>query len=82
LANIGSQCLPVPPGVFWEQIIERSIKENKSLGSSKQKQHTTAGPGAKIETTTDKLEPEEIMMVEVAWMQTKHYPKMWERHKE
>jgi ribonuclease HI len=29
LANIGSQCLPVPPGVFWEEIIEWSIKENK-----------------------------------------------------
>jgi ribonuclease HI len=26
LANIGSQCLPIPPGVFWEEIIERSIK--------------------------------------------------------
>jgi ribonuclease HI len=26
LANIRSQCLPIPPGVFWEEIIERSIK--------------------------------------------------------
>jgi hypothetical protein len=34
LANIGSQCLPIPPGVFWEEIIERSIKNNKT---SKQK---------------------------------------------
>jgi ribonuclease HI len=31
LANIGSQCLPIPPGVFWEEIIERSIKGSKSL---------------------------------------------------
>jgi ribonuclease HI len=30
LANIGSQCLPVPQGVFWEEIIERSIKSTKS----------------------------------------------------
>jgi hypothetical protein len=29
LANIRSQCLPVPPGVFWEEIIERSIKGGK-----------------------------------------------------
>jgi ribonuclease HI len=36
LANIGSQCLPVPPGVSWEEIIERSIKENKTSCSSKQ----------------------------------------------
>jgi ribonuclease HI len=26
LENIGSQCLLVPPGVFWEEIVERSIK--------------------------------------------------------
>jgi ribonuclease HI len=30
LANIRSQCLPVPSGVFWEEIIERSIKNNKT----------------------------------------------------
>jgi ribonuclease HI len=36
LANIGSQCLPVPPRVFWEEIIERSIKESKNSTSSKQ----------------------------------------------
>jgi hypothetical protein len=30
LANIGSQCLPIPPGVFWEEIIERSIQITKS----------------------------------------------------
>jgi hypothetical protein len=29
LANIGSQCLPIPQGVFWEEIIERSIKSSK-----------------------------------------------------
>jgi hypothetical protein len=28
LANIGSQCLPVPQGVFWEEIIERSTRVN------------------------------------------------------
>jgi hypothetical protein len=31
LENIGSQCLPVPPGVFWEEIIERLIKESKKF---------------------------------------------------
>jgi ribonuclease HI len=29
LANIGSQCLLVPQGVFWEEIVERSIKGTK-----------------------------------------------------
>jgi ribonuclease HI len=37
LANIGSQCLPIPPGVFWEEIIKRSIKHNKTS--------TTGEPG-------------------------------------
>jgi hypothetical protein len=39
------------------------------LGSNKQKQHTTAGSGADKEATEDTLESEEIMMVEVTWMQ-------------
>jgi ribonuclease HI len=30
LANIRSQCLPIPQGVFWEEIIERSIKSSKT----------------------------------------------------
>jgi hypothetical protein len=69
LANIGSQCLLVPPGVFWEEIIERSIRENNTSGSSKQKQHTTAGLGANKEAAKDTTEPGEIMMVEVTWIQ-------------
>jgi ribonuclease HI len=36
LANIGSQCLLVPQGVFWEEIIERSIKSNKVLTTGEQ----------------------------------------------
>jgi hypothetical protein len=50
LANIGSQCLPVPSGVFWEKIVERSIKSIKSST-------TAAGSGAAPE-------PEEVMMIE------------------
>jgi hypothetical protein len=36
LANIGSQCLPIPQGVFWEEIIERSIKNNKTSTTDEQ----------------------------------------------
>jgi ribonuclease HI len=43
LANIGSQCLPVPQGVFWEEIIERSIKKSKTSTTEGQ----TTGSGAK-----------------------------------
>jgi hypothetical protein len=69
LANIGSQCLPVPPGVFWKGIMESSIKENKTSRTSKQGKHTIADSGASKETTVSTIEPEDVMMVEVTWMQ-------------
>jgi ribonuclease HI len=68
LANMGSQCLPVPPGVFWEEIIERSIKGNKNLGLEEPSQHATAGSGASKPGTENMTEPEEVMMVKVTWM--------------
>jgi hypothetical protein len=45
----------VPSGVFWEEIVERSIKSGKTST-------TTAGSGATSE-------PEEVMMIEEPWMQ-------------
>jgi hypothetical protein len=59
LANIGSQCQ-----------VERSIKEDKTLSSSKQSQNATAGSGADKEVIESTTEPEEVMMVEVTWMQS------------
>jgi ribonuclease HI len=69
LANIGFQCLPVPPGVFWEEIIERLIKGGKTLSSREPNQHTTAGSGASKSGTESTAEPEEVMMIEETWMQ-------------
>jgi hypothetical protein len=65
-ANIGSQCLPVPQGVFWEKIIERSIKSNKTLIAEEQGQHLATGSGA---SNRGIAEPEEVMMIEETWMQ-------------
>jgi hypothetical protein len=65
LANIGSQHLPVPPEVFWEEIMERSIKQNKTLSTSKQGKHTTVDSGARKEAAESTTEPEDVMMVEV-----------------
>jgi hypothetical protein len=62
LANIGSQCLPIPQGVFWEEIIERSIKNSKTSTTEGQ----TTGSGAE---KTSAAEPEEVMMIEETWMQ-------------
>jgi ribonuclease HI len=62
LANIGSQCLPVPSGVFWEEIVERLIKSVKSST-------TAAGSGAGTKRDESTPEPEEVMMIEETWMQ-------------
>jgi hypothetical protein len=62
LANIGSQCLPVPQGVFWEEIMERSIKNSKNSTTEGQPTGSRAGK-------TSIAEPEEVMMIEETWMQ-------------
>jgi hypothetical protein len=69
LANIGSQCLPIPPGVFWEEIIERLIKGSKSSTSGEPSQHPVIGSGAGKLGTESIAEPEGVMMIEETWMQ-------------
>jgi hypothetical protein len=66
LANIGSQCLPMPQGVFWEEIVERSIKSTKVSTTGEQAQHQATGLGAGSSGTA---ELEEVMMIEETWMQ-------------
>jgi hypothetical protein len=66
LANIGSQCLPVLQGVFWEEIIERSIKSNETSTTEEQGQHQATCSGAGKTSTS---EPEEVMMIEETWIQ-------------
>jgi ribonuclease HI len=66
LANIGSQCLPIPQGVVWEEIIERSIKSSKVSTTGEQVQNQTNGSGADNRGTT---ETKEVMMIEETWMQ-------------
>jgi hypothetical protein len=64
LANIGSQCLPIPLGVVWEEIIERSIKHNKTLTTGEPGQHPTTGSGAGKPGIGSTAEPGEVMMIE------------------
>jgi hypothetical protein len=67
LTNIGSQCLPIPIGVFWEEISERSIKTGNPSGPKKTKEKLIAGSGA--ETTPgdqdDAPEPKDVIMIKV-----------------
>jgi hypothetical protein len=64
LANIGSQCLPIPPAVFWEEIVERSIKHSKTLTTGDPNQQPTTGSGAGKPGIEGTVEPKEVMMVE------------------
>jgi hypothetical protein len=69
LANIGSQCLPIPPGDFWEEIIERLIKSSKSSTPGEPSRHPTTGSRAGKPGTGSTTEPEEVMMIKETWMQ-------------
>jgi hypothetical protein len=53
--------LPVPPGVFWEEIIERSIKGSKTSSPGE-------GSGASKSGTKSTVEPEEVMIIEETWI--------------
>jgi hypothetical protein len=73
LANIRSRCLPIPPGVFFKEIFERSIKikpvTDPALATRSRAQQGSTTPSAGTEdppkdTTT-------IMLVEAVW--TKPY---------
>jgi hypothetical protein len=66
LANIGSQCLPVPSGVFWDEIVERSIHGAKPLDTRNQKLQPAEDSRA---DEGNNAEPKEVMTVEVTWMQ-------------
>ncbi|KAK1664075.1 hypothetical protein QYE76_052234 [Lolium multiflorum] len=65
LANIGSQCLAIPPGVFWEEISERSTKPAKTKKEKKEKTSTVTKGTAEEEEEEQEL----VMMVQVPWMQ-------------
>jgi hypothetical protein len=73
LENIRSQCLPIPPGVFWEEISERSTKPKKAPKQSKKKDMLGKGSGAPMELDADisgdEGEPHEVMVITVLWMQ-------------
>jgi hypothetical protein len=64
LANIGSQCLSIPPGVFWEEIVERSLKGSKTSSPGEPSQHVTTGSGASNPGTENTTESEGVMMIE------------------
>jgi hypothetical protein len=73
LANIGSRCLPIPPGVFFEEIFERSVKIKPVVDpalatcSGAKNQDLTPAAGTKDSSK----ETATVMLVEAVW--TKPY---------
>jgi hypothetical protein len=63
LANIGSTRVPIPPGVFLEQINQRSIKAPHS-GAAPETASATA-PAAS--STPSPMEPAEVLLIEATW---------------
>jgi hypothetical protein len=59
LTDIGSRCLPIPIGVLWKETSERSVKTSKPSGHQRTKE----------KSKDDAPEPEDVMMIEVTWMQ-------------
>jgi hypothetical protein len=73
LANIGSKCLPIPPGVFFEEIFERSIKikptVDLALATRSGANHSSPAPAAGANDSSK--ETATVMLVEAVW--TKPY---------
>jgi hypothetical protein len=73
LANIGSKCLLIPPGVFFEEILERSIKIklviDPALATRSRAKQSGPTPAAGTEDLSK--ETAKVMLVEAVW--TKPY---------
>jgi hypothetical protein len=74
LANIGSKCLPIPPGVFFEEIFERSIKIKPATINLVLATRSGAGPPKDAPAAEQEdlaKQTAQVMLVEVVW--TKPY---------
>jgi hypothetical protein len=73
LAIIGSKCLPIPPGIFFEEIFERSVKIklviDPALATRSGAKHLIPTPAAGTEDMSK--ETATVMLVEAVW--TKPY---------
>jgi hypothetical protein len=74
LANIGSKCLPIPPGVFFEEIFERSIKVKPAAVDPALATRPGAGRSEDAPSAEKEVLPKQtakVMLVEAVW--TKPY---------
>jgi ribonuclease HI len=73
LANIGSKCLPIPPGVFFEEIFERSVKIKPATDPALATRSGAKQTNPTLATGIEDLSKEAttIMLIEAVW--TKPY---------
>jgi hypothetical protein len=73
LANISSKCLPIPPGVFFEEILERSVKIKPiiDLALATCSGAKQIGPTPAAGTEDLSKEMTKVMLIEAVW--TKPY---------
>jgi hypothetical protein len=73
LANIGLKCLPIPPGVFFEEIFEHSVKIKPAINPALATRSGANKPSPTPTTGTEDLSKEmaTIMLIEAVW--TKPY---------
>jgi hypothetical protein len=66
LANIGSKCLPIPPGIFFEEIFERSIKIKPAIDPALATRSGAkqSGPAPAVGTEDLSNEIAKIMLIE------------------
>jgi hypothetical protein len=69
LANIGSRCLPIPPGAFFEEIFERSIKikpvTDPALATCPGTRPANTAPAAGTEDLPK--DTTAVMLIEATW---------------
>jgi hypothetical protein len=73
LASIGSKCLPIPPGVFFEEIFERSIKIKPAAADPMLATRSGAGstedsPALEHEDLTKQTA--QVMLIKAVWTKT------------
>jgi hypothetical protein len=73
LANIGSKCLPILPGVFFEEIFERSVKIKPTidLALATCSGANYSSPAPAVGTNDSSKETATVMLVKAVW--TKPY---------
>jgi hypothetical protein len=69
LANVGSKCLPIPPGVFFEEIFERSVKIKPVIDPALVTRSGAKQSGPTLAAGTEDLPKETatVMLVEAVW---------------